>query len=327
MNVVGLLICGLIILYTGKKLSFYGDLIAIKTGITKAMIGFFLMAAVTSLPELMVGISSSTIVVSADFAVGDILGSCAFNLLILSIMDGYPNQKQSLLAIVSQSHILAASMGVFLFALVGLGIYLDKDFQLLPFIGLNSIIFVVIFFIAMRIMFNYQRSQPAVVHEEVKGVDFTLKQILIRYSIFALITVGAALFLPYFAEGLAEQTGMERSFVGTLFLAISTSFPEIAVSIAAIRMNSVDLAVGNILGSNIFNIFILFIDDLFYTKGSLLADASNNHLVSVFSIIMMSAVVIVAIAYRHNSKKYFLSFDTYLILLIYLASISILYFI
>ncbi len=83
----GFIVCAAIIFYAGKRLSYYGDALAELTGLGKAWIGLILMAAVTSLPELVVGISSTVLVQSADLAVGDILGSCAFNLGILSMMD------------------------------------------------------------------------------------------------------------------------------------------------------------------------------------------------------------------------------------------------
>src|SRR5687767_7432549 len=78
-NGLGFLVCAAIIFLAGRKLSFYGERIAEKTGLGKAWIGLILMASVTSMPELMVGISSTAIVGSADLAVGDILGSCIFN--------------------------------------------------------------------------------------------------------------------------------------------------------------------------------------------------------------------------------------------------------
>lgn len=325
MNILGFLICGIIILFAGKKLSFYGDLIAAKTGIAKAMIGFFLMPIVTTLPELMVGISSSAIVASADLAVGNVLGSCAFNLMILSIMDSVSNRKRAMLGRVSQSHILVASLGIILITMVGLGLFLKEDIIILPFIGLNSIIFVIIFFIAVKILLNYQRKQSVVKSKDPEIIELSLKQIILRYAGFGVITIAAALFLPQFADGLAQQTGLSRTFVGTIFLAASTSLPEVAVAIAAVRMNSVDLAVGNVLGANIFNIFILFIDDLFYTKGHLLKDASDFNILSVLAIIIMSAIVIIAITFRQQKKKYFLSLDTFLILIIYLATLFLLF--
>lgn len=325
MNVLGLLICGIIILFAGKKLSFYGDLIAEKTGIGKAMIGFLLMSTVTSLPELMVGISSTAFIGSANLAVGDVLGSCVFNLLILSIMDSVSTRNRSMLGQVSQSHILAASLGIILFAMVGLGIFLEQDYVILPFIGLNSLIFAVIFFVAVKLLLSYQQNHPTNDSINHPTVTLSLGQIISRFSGFALITISAAFFLPHFAEGIAEQTGLSRTFIGTLLLAASTSLPEIAVSVAAVRMKSTDMAVGNILGSNIFNIFILFIDDLFYTKGSLLKDASDTNIISVFSVIVMSAIVIIAITFRKETKRFLLGLDTSLILLIYLATIFLLF--
>lgn len=89
MYIAGFLVCAIIIFFAGKKLSFYGDLLADMIGMGKAFIGLILMSTVTSLPELMVGISSVSIVQSADLAMGDILGSCALNLSILSFMDVY----------------------------------------------------------------------------------------------------------------------------------------------------------------------------------------------------------------------------------------------
>ena len=327
LNLLSFFGCGLAILLAGKQLARYGDLLAEKTGIGKAFIGLFLMSAVTSLPELMVGISASALVQSADLAVGDILGSCAFNLVILTIMDLFSRSQNPLLSSVSQSHILAASLGTILLALVGLGIFLEQDIVLLPFIGLNSILFAVIYFVALRLIFRYQRLYPVLpVKADHPDAALRMEQVIFRYVVFAIITIVAALFLPHLANAFAEQTGLGKTFVGTLFLAVSTSLPEIAVSVAAVRMNSLDLAVGNILGSNIFNVFILFLDDIFYTKGHLLKDASDYNLISVFSAIIMSAIVIISITFNtQEKKKYLLNWDTLLILLVYLLNITLLY--
>ena len=95
-SIAGFLFCALVIFFAGRKLSWYGDMIAVKTGLGKAWIGLILMATVTSLPELMVGIGSSAIVQSADLAVGDILGSCSFNLAILAVLDIFVPKHQHL---------------------------------------------------------------------------------------------------------------------------------------------------------------------------------------------------------------------------------------
>jgi cation:H+ antiporter len=145
------------------------------------------------------------------------------------------------------------------------------------------------------------------------------------YALYALITIAVALFLPYFAEEIAIKTGLGKSFVGTLFLAVSTSLPEIAVSLAAIRMGSIDISVGNLLGSNIFNILILAIDDIVYTKGDLLKDASDSNLFSVLATIIMSAIAIIGLTFRVSNKRFFLGWDALLILIIFILNLTLLY--
>ncbi len=321
----GLICCAVIILFAGKRLSIYGDLLAIKTGIGKAFVGLFLMSAVTSLPELMVGISSVAFVKAPDLATGDVLGSCAFNLMLLVIMDAFTNDDAPLLSHVSKTHIMAASLGIILLAFVGLGLFLDDDIVLTSFIGLNSLSFLAIYFIALLLIYSHQQKQPNQhSDEQVANQHLSLKQILWRYALFGGIIVVAALALPYFANHIAEITGLNKSFIGTLILAASTSLPEIGVSIAAVRMNSTDLAVGNILGSNIFNVFILFVDDVFYQEGHLLKVSSDNHLSTVFATMIMSAIVMIAIIYETPKKKFGISWETLIILLVYVFNLFLL---
>lgn len=132
MFVIGFLGCAVLIFFAGRKLSVYGDQLAETTGISKGWIGIILMASVTSLPELMVGISSVALVASADLAVGDIIGSCAFNLGILAILDALAPSRKSLFGIASQTHILNAGLGIILISMVGLALYIPHDIALTP---------------------------------------------------------------------------------------------------------------------------------------------------------------------------------------------------
>lgn len=328
LSILGFILCAAIILYTGKKLSYYGDVIAEKTGLGKAWVGLVLMASVTSLPELVTGISASAIIGSADLAVGNVLGACSLNLGILALLDSLVPNRKPLFGSASQSHVLAASLGIILFVLVGFGLAMRREIVLTPWIGIGSLICISIYLFSMRLMYLYQlKSHPASpeAKQEAGYRDVNLKQTIVRFVLFSLLIIITALALPYFAENIARLTGLGETFVGTVFLAISTTLPEVAVSFSAIRMGSIDLAVGNYLGSNIFNIFILGVDELFYTKGFLIIDASAMHLLSVFSIILMSAVVIIGLIYRPQGKRYKLAWDAGLIFLIYLLNLVLIY--
>jgi cation:H+ antiporter len=90
-------------------------------------------------------------------------------------------------------------------------------------------------------------------------------------------------------------------------------------------MGSIDLAVGNLLGSNIFNVLILGIDDLFYTKGALLRDASDMNMISVFSTIIMTAIVIIGFSYRASGKRHWLAWDAAAIFVVYIINMILLY--
>ncbi len=326
LNLFGFLICGMIIFFAGKKLSTYGDRLGVLTGLGQAWIGLILMSAVTSLPELMVGISSSSFIQSADLAVGDILGSCALNLAILSVMDVFTPKDKPLFNNISQNNVLAAALGIILICMVGLGLFLNADIIILPSVGLTSLGFGIIYFVAIRTLYSYQKTHPNQILEQIEELNKpSLKETILYYSLFAFIIIVAALVLPYFAEELTNQTGLGKSFVGTLFLAFSTSLPELAVSIAAARMGKTDLAVGNLLGSNIFNVFILFLDDVFYTKGHLLKDASDINMLSVFFVLLMSATVIIGFIFPQKVKRIFMSWDTMIILGLYITNIILLY--
>lgn len=326
---IGFVLCATVIFFAGKRLSFYGDLMAERTGMSKGWIGLILMASVTSLPELMVGISSSAFIQSADLAVGDILGSCAFNLGILAMLDAFTPNHKPLFGVASQTHMLNAGLGIILIAMAGIAMFIPHDVAITPWIALSSILFIIVYLVSIRVIYMNEQNHKEDMLQQVPFVldakDMPLKKIIRNYAGFATIIIVAALALPFFAEHIAEITGLGKSFVGTFFLAASTSLPEIAVSIAAVRMGSIDLAVGNLLGSNIFNILILAIDDLFYHKGLLLKDASAFNLISVFSTIIMTAVVIIGLSYRAKGKRYLLAWDALLIFVIYFVNLFILY--
>lgn len=329
LSFAGFAICAVIIFFAGKKLSLYGEMIADLTGWGKAWVGLILLASVTSLPELMVGVSSTYVLEAPDLAVGDILGSCAFNLGILAMLDAFVPGHKTIFGTASQSHVLAATLGIILLAMVALGLYLPDDLVAAPSIGLTSIGFIVIYFVSVRLLYKYELKRQlaaAVVVEKEHGiVIITLKKAVLFYCLYAAITIAAALFLPYFADNIAEQTGLGKTFVGTLFLAASTSLPEIAVSYSAIRRGSIDLSVGNLLGSNMFNIFILALDDIWYTKGHLLKDASDTHMISVLFIILMSAIAIIGLSYRVEKKRYLMALDAFLIFSAYILNMLLLY--
>jgi cation:H+ antiporter len=154
----------------------------------------------------------------------------------------------------------------------------------------------------------------------------TLKQAIQRYVAVALVVVAAGTWLPFVGERLAAEMGWTQSFVGTLLVAGVTSTPEVVVTLSALRLGAVDMAIGNLLGSNLFNIAILAIDDVFYTPGPLLAGVSNAHTASAFSAMMMSGLAIVGLMLRPTSRIFrAVSWVSLLLIAVYLLNVLLLY--
>lgn len=300
-------LCAATIGVAGAKLSRYGDIIADKTGLSGSWIGLILLATVTSLPELFSGISAVTLAHVPNIAVGDVMGSCVFNLMILTVLD-FCSSGESVYRRASQGHLLSAGFGIVLIGFSGLNILLAGQSVSLAIghIGLYSPAIVLLYFVAIRAVFFYEKQQVQLAMEQVSDryPQISLRQAALGYATCALFVVIAGIALPFIGSALADAMGWHKTFVRTLFIAAATSLPELAVTFGALRIGALDMAIANLLGSNLFNIFILAIDDAFYLTGPLLAHVSASHALSALSAIMMTGVVIVGLVYRPNKRLF-----------------------
>lgn len=326
---LSLLACLAIIGFAGARLSRYGDIIAEKSGLSRGWIGLTLLATITSLPELVTGLSAVTIAQAPDIAVGDILGSCVFNLLIIVLLD-FLYRKESVYTRARQGHVLSAGYGIALIGFTGFNLLLYQagTMPALGHVGLYAPVILLLYLLAMRSLYRYEQSQlSAYVEDRVERYpDIRLKRAVQGYTLAAVAVVAAGIWLPFIAKDLATAMAWEQSFVGTLFVAAITSTPEVAVTVAALRIGAIDLAIGNLFGSNLFNIAILAIDDLAYLPGPLLADVSLTHAASAFSAMMMSGLAVVGLVLRPTSRVLrTVSWISLLLLVIYLLNTLFVY--
>ena len=298
--------CLLVIGFAGFQLSRYADAIAEKAGLSRSWVGLALIAVVTSLPELATGVSSVTAARVPDIAVGDVLGSCVFNMLILVVLD-FLYRREPVYTRARQGHIVSAGFGTAIIGFAGFSLLFYHDTTALAFghVGLYSPLIVLLYAFAVRALFRYEREQVSkFVEEEAAHPDLTLKGAIFGYAVAGLIVVMAGIWLPFIGNDLAREMGWTQSFVGTLLIATVTSTPEVVVTVAALRFGAVDLAIGGLLGSNLFNIVILSVDDVFYTAGPLFAGVSNVHAASAFSAMMMNGVATVGLMLRPKPRVF-----------------------
>ena len=326
-------ICLAIILVAGTKLSKYGVAIAEKTGLGRIWVGVVLLAVITSLPELATGISSVALVGKPDLTLGDLFGSNLINLVIIAIIDVFYTRGQ-VLHYLGAGIVLAAILSTLLIAVAATSIYVAQNVAsvgIFGYIGLYSPILFCLYLLAQYMLIRFRPAQQSQSPTEspVTAVydGISLNKVSAFFAIAALATIGAGTWLGFIGNELSEVTGLNTSFIGTLFLAICTSAPEIVVSITALRLGALDMAVGNVIGSNLFNMgVIIFVDDLFYTTGPILSYVSPDHIGTALFAILMSCVVIVGLIFRPRFwPRIWVGLDTAALILLYSVAIGALY--
>ncbi|GGL90633.1 conjugal transfer protein TraR [Deinococcus aerolatus] len=310
----------------GTVLARTGDILAEKTKMGRTWTGLILVAATTSLPELFTG-ASAAVQDLPDLALGDVLGSSMFNLLILSMLDMLGG-RVPLSARANQGHALTIGLGMLLVGVVGLGLL--APLPSVGWIGAMTPVILGIYLLAARLIFLFERrrqtQQASRLAAELRYAHVPLASAVRRYALAAAVVIAAAVTLPGIGEQLARDTGLGQALVGNLLIAITTSLPEVAVSLAAVRLGALDLAIGNILGSNLFNMLIVAVDDVFLTSGPLLSSVTgSSHLVSVLAVLIMNALLLIGLTYHALKKQLVVAWDTAGIALTYLVAVALIF--
>ncbi len=298
---IKLIVCIVIIFLSGRKVARYGDIIAEKTGLGGIWIGLVLIAALTSLPELFNGVSAVTLVDAPGLTIGNLLGANMFNLFNLALLD-MSHRNGSILAIVGKTHRLTGIFSLVMVLFVAIFILISSRFHIMDigWIGWYTPFIILLYVIFARTIYHYEQRHPSLKETALEYADISLKTVWLYFSIAAAFIIGAGIWLPFIGDEIAAVYGWGQSFVGSLFLAFTTTLPEITVSFAAMRMGAKDLAIANLIGSNLFNLTIIPLDDLLYVKGPVLAAVSETHLVTASTVVLMTIVFIIGLSHRHQ---------------------------
>jgi cation:H+ antiporter len=302
-------VCSALIVLGGARLARHGDVIAARSGLGRTWFGLVLVASVTSLPELVIGVSSVTAAGLPDVAVGDALGSCVFNLALLGAAD-LSRRGRGVLSGARRSQRLAVLFGIAMLLWVAAGLWAGGFAVTVggQRLWLTAPVLLAGYAVAMRALFRAEQAAapPAPPLSRAGPGAPELRRSITRYVQSAGIVVAAGVAMPFVASGLAEAAGLRLSFVGTLLVAAATSLPEVAVTVTAVRAGMVELAVGNLLGSNLFNLAVVGLDQVLYRggQGSLLGDASAVQIVPALAALAMSALVWVALRRRSGGGRW-----------------------
>jgi len=321
-----------VIVAAGTVLAKCADAIAEHTGLGKLVIGSVLLAGATSLPELTIDISAIVNLHAPDLAVGDLLGSSLMNLLILAVLDLSRRSRGRMLSRLAAAHALSGMLSIGLTAVAGVGLLTASKSQNWMLLNIHISVWVILigYILGVRMVFLDQRIAHHAA-KEAGAIDAVVAPGLsLRWAVAGFVAAAAVIlvtgpYLAHTAEHIAKLSGLGSTFVGTTFVAISTSLPELVASLTALRMGALDLAVGNIFGSNAFNMILLFPLDA-VQPGALLAQVQPVHAVTVLAAITATSVVIMGQLYHVEARRRFLDPDALLVIALILSALAIVYF-
>jgi cation:H+ antiporter len=317
-----------VVVFGGIILTRCADAIADRTDLGRLLVGSVFLAAATSLPELSVDLSAVWNGMP-DLAVGDLMGSSLFNLAILAALDLTRRAGGRMFSHMSAAHALSGAMSITLLALAAVGLQLRDGINMA---GMDLVILAILGAYLLGLRLVYYDQQFAVRHAAgsagevlVPAGRLTLRSAIAGYVLSAAVIIVAAPFLTDAAGKLAEATGLGDTFVGTTLVALSTSLPELVATGTAVRMQAFDLAIGNIFGSNAFNMALLFPLDL-AQPGSLMAAVSPTHAVTCTAAVLITAVAIMGQLYRSEKRRHLLEPGAALILVLVVAALVVVYY-
>ncbi len=338
-----LILCGAFICMVGARLTRLADVISDMLNLGKAWVGLLLLASITSLPELVTG-ATAVVLSQPDLAFGNIFGSCMFNVAIIVILDGLL-RSGTVLHQASRAHNLSSSMGIVLMAIAALGMALVHEAAEgstpLSAEVLEAgwcIVLAGAYVACMRLNFRFERQLQTTAPTAVSKIASSGERtIYLKFMGLALALIGLTMWLTHTADVLQDHPikilggrVLGATFVGVFFLAAATSLPEIVTSITAVRIGQVDLALGNIFGSNMFNVFVIPLlkifslfkgDALLMTPGHFTMQA---HMLAALFAILITAVAVAGLVYRTKRRLFHFGFDSVLIAVLYCTGMYVL---
>jgi len=335
-SLVGFALSALVVGSAGVRLARHGDTIAARTQLGGVWVGAVFLAVATSLPELASN-TAAVLLGEADLGAGGLFGSNLTNMLSLAVLSAIPGSDLFRLAAIDNA--LGAALAIALTGAAAIFVLVRADGVVLG-VGVAPLLLGVGYVAGVRTLYrNSELARIALRVEETGGTaseqamepaatgdtDPVLRLAVRRFLRATLLLLLAAPVLAITAQALAAATGLATSFVGTGFVALATTLPELVTSLTAVRMRAYDLAVGNLFGSNAFNMALFLVLDLAHPGGSIFAALSPVHTLTALVTVVLMALGLAAIVYRAEGRLAALEPSSALMILVYLFGIALVY--
>ncbi|MGM0599202.1 MAG: sodium:calcium antiporter [Candidatus Rifleibacteriota bacterium] len=326
-------IATLVVIFAGTSLTRYADKLADKTGLGEALVGAVLLGGVTSIAGII------TSIVAAynnhpQLAISNAIGGIAAQTAFLSIADISYFKVNLEHASVSLANLMQGILLIGLLTLVILGIASPNItwFNIHPL----SFIIIMVYLCGSKMIARAKEKpmwEPKLTISTVKDIPdkdnikkTKLSTLIVKFTLLSILVGGSGYAIGLSGITIANKTALSESFVGTLFTAVATSFPELIVSLAAVRQGALTLAVGNIIGGNCFDVLFVAFSDIAYQKGSILHNITNAQSFIIALTMFMVSILIMGLLYRQPKGIANIGWESAFIIVLYFIGNLSLYF-
>ena len=317
----------------GTNLTRYVDEIANRTGLGHAFAGMILLGGMTSLAEIAT-VTTSSAIGNAPLAVNTLLGSSAINVVLLAIADGIYGRGALTSAVAGPATLFQGTLGMMAMAIVATGIAAGE----LAFgpVGVWSTVLTVFCFAALWLASRYdarrtwtpandQVSIAATGAREKRKSAHSTSALIVRTAIAGFVICVAGFFLSQSADGMATQTGLGAGIIGLLLVGFTTSLPEISSITEAVRLKNYELVLGNIFGTNLFNLTLVFLADAVYTGEPVLKTAGAFEAVAALLALLLTGVFVLGLLERRDRTIWRLGYDSAAAIILFALGLLVLF--
>lgn len=323
--IVLFIISAIVSVIAANRLSAYADIISKETKIGGMAAGVVLLAVATSLPELTASISAA-VIGNAAIVVGNGLGSILFNMFLLFLLDLHFRQKKLFLE-VDSSHKNTGIISLILCTMAGFFLYFDVEGEIFGASWL-SIVMILTYFAGTWLVSKQQKKNkkdPDAVNPEAKRQK-SIKPTIAWFIFFSVVIFISGSALSITGDQIAQTTGISATAVGSILIALTTSLPDGASVYTALKLGNVSLAVGAILGSNMFNVFVIPLSDFFYRGGSIWEDAGDQNILIAIAGFILTVIVMVDLTRKKAKNTFTYALPSLIAVITYIVIVGIILF-
>lgn len=343
LDLSGLSLAGLLGLFTaaavlvwiaGTRMTHFVNAISEKTGLGKAFTGMLILGGITSLPEVA-AVSTSAAIGNAPLAVNNLLGAASVNLVLLAVADVIYGRDALTRVAASPATVLQGVLSMLLAALVAI-FAAAGDIALFG-VGAGSALLLTASAAALWLASRFDKHHVWEVvdeeEEEEAGLgeieqiigdehEWPLGKLVFGTVIAAAVILAAGFLLAITADAVAGETGIAAGMVGFILVAFSTTLPEISSITAAVRLRQYEMAVGDIFGTNLFNISLIFLADLIYAGDPLLSVVGTFEIVGALLAILLTGIFLVGLLRRRPTAILRMGYDSLAVFIVFAAGVT-----